>query len=149
MEAQDQPAHLDESLARSLEEVERLARLLDTQFRVPVIGYRVGLDGLIGLIPGVGDAATLVPAGYILYRAKAMGVPNNVFLRMLMNTGADVALGSVPLIGDIFDMAFKSNRRNVDLLRRHLHRHGARRDPAATARDVTPAPDGPPGHPPR
>ncbi len=106
--------------SKELEEVERLAALMDTAVRVPVIGYRIGLDGLIGLIPGIGDAATLIPAGYILYRAKALGVPNDVFLRMVMNTGADTLLGSVPLIGDLFDIAFKSNRRNVDLLRRHL-----------------------------
>ena len=115
---------------RDLEEVERLARLMDTAFRVPVIGYRVGLDGLLGLIPGIGDAATLVPAGYILYKAKQMGVPNAVFLQMLVNTGADALLGSVPLIGDLFDIAFKSNRRNVALLRRHLELTGMK--------DVTP-----------
>ena len=119
-----------ESRNRDLEDVERLARLMDTAFRIPVIGYRVGLDGLLGLIPGVGDAATLIPAGYILYKAKAMGVPNHIFLRMLANTGADALLGSVPLIGDLFDMAFKANRRNVDMLRRHLE--------STAMKDVTP-----------
>ena len=115
---QKRPVPMDRS--KELEEVERLAALMDTAFRVPVINYRIGLDGLLGLIPGIGDVATLVPAGYILYRAKAMGVPNHIFARMLVNTGADALLGTVPLIGDLFDMAFKSNRRNVDLLRRYL-----------------------------
>ena len=115
---------------RDLEEVERLARLMDTAVRIPIIGYRVGLDGLLGLIPGIGDVATLVPAGYILYKAKAMGVPNSVFLQMIVNTGADALLGSVPLIGDLFDIAFKSNRRNVELLRRHVE--------LSAMRDVTP-----------
>ena len=120
---------LPEDHARNLAEIERLAALMDTAFRIPVIGFRVGLDGLIGLIPGVGDAATLVPAGYILYRARQMGVPNHLFLRMLLNTGADVAVGLVPLLGDLFDLAFKSNRKNVALLREHLH---------SRMRDVTP-----------
>ena len=100
--------------------VERLARLMDTSVRVPVLGFRMGLDGLIGLIPGVGDAASLLPAAYIIYAAYRLGVPNNILARMLVNSGADAALGTVPLIGDIFDIAFKANRRNVELLRRHV-----------------------------
>lgn len=127
-EVEDTP--IPDPRMKHLEEVERLARLMDTAFRIPVIGYRVGLDGLIGLIPGVGDAATLIPAGYILYKAKAMDIPNHIFLQMIANTGVDALLGSVPLIGDLFDMAFKSNRRNVELLRRHLH--------ATSMKDVTP-----------
>ncbi len=103
-----------------MDQVERLARLMDTAVRVPVFGFRIGLDGLLGLIPGVGDAATLLPAGYIIYKAHKMGVPRPVLAQMIVNTGADAALGSVPLLGDIFDVAFKSNRRNVDLLRRHV-----------------------------
>ena len=102
-----------------LEKVERLARLMDTAYRVPVIGVRIGLDGLLGLIPGVGDAATLLPAGYIIYKAHKMGVPRSVLARMLLNTGADTVLGAVPLLGDVFDILYKSNRRNVDLLRQH------------------------------
>ena len=113
-----------------LEELDRLAALMDTAVRVPVIGYRIGLDGLLGLIPGIGDAATLVPAGYILYKARKMGVPNGVLMHMAANVGVDALIGSVPLIGDLFDFAFKSNRRNIDLLRRHLER--------TQMRDVTP-----------
>ena len=106
-------------------ELERLARLMDSSVRIPVINYRVGLDGLLGLIPGVGDAVTLVPAGYILYKAHKVGVPNGLLARMVLNSGADALLGSVPLIGDLFDFIFKSNRRNVEMLRRHLERrHG-------------------------
>jgi hypothetical protein len=116
---------------RAPEDVERLAALMDSAVRIPVIGYRIGLDGLLGLFPVIGDAATLVPAGYILYRAKALGVPNHVLFRMAVNTGADTLLGSVPLIGDLFDFAFKSNRRNVELLRRHVGTH--------QPRDATPA----------
>ena len=116
--------------SKELEEVERLARLMDTAFRVPVIGYRIGLDGLLGLVPGIGDVATLLPAGYILYKARKMGVPNDVFLKMCANTGFDAALGSVPLLGDLFDVVFKANKRNVELLRQHLEQ--------TQMRDVTP-----------
>ncbi len=134
---QDIKVELPAGKSKELEEIERLAALMDTAIRIPVIGYRIGLDGLIGLIPGVGDAATLVPAGYILYRAKSLGVPNDVFLRMLVNTGSDALLGTIPLIGDLFDMAFKSNRRNVELLRRHLERKHMK--------DITPVDERPRG----
>ena len=107
-------------LDSDMERVERLARLMDSSVRVPVLGFRVGLDGVLGLIPGIGDAATLLPAGYIIYMARRMGAPNHVLARMIVNSGADAALGTVPLIGDIFDIAFKSNRRHVELLRRHV-----------------------------
>lgn len=115
----------DETLPRELEEIERLAALMDSSVRIPVIGYRIGLDGLLGLIPGIGDAVSLLPAGYILYKAHKLGAPRGTLARMALNTGADAALGSVPLIGDLFDFVFKSNRRNVEMLRRHLQRrHG-------------------------
>jgi hypothetical protein len=108
-----------------LDELERLAALMDSAVRIPVIGWRIGLDGLIGLVPGVGDAASLIPAGYILYKARRFDIPSSLFARMLLNVAADATLGVVPLIGDIFDFAFKSNRRNVALLRRHLERREA------------------------
>ena len=103
-----------------MEKVERLARLMDLAIRVPGLGFRIGLDGLLGLIPGVGDAASLLPAGYIIYKAHRMGAPRRLVAQMLVNAGADAALGTVPLLGDIFDFAFKANRRNVELLRRHV-----------------------------
>jgi hypothetical protein len=108
-----------------LEKVERLARLLDSAVRVPVLGFRIGLDGLLGLIPGVGDAAALLPAGYIIYKAHQLGVPRNKLARMAVNTGLDTAIGTVPLLGDIFDIAFKSNRRNVEILRQHVAASGS------------------------
>lgn len=125
---------LDEDLAR----VENLARLMDTAIRVPVLGVRIGLDGLLGLVPGVGDAATLLPAAYIIYTARKMGVPNDVLGRMIVNSGADVAIGTVPLLGDLFDIAFKSNRRNVDLLRRYVETQRAQLRPAGPARSAEP-----------
>jgi hypothetical protein len=106
----------------ALRKLERTARLMDTSIRIPVIGYRIGLDGLVGLVPGIGDALTLAPALYILFKARQIGVPAPVLLRMAGNTGIDALLGTVPLIGDLFDMIWKSNLRNVDLVREHLER---------------------------
>jgi len=106
--------------AATLRRLERLAHWLDDRWRVPGTSQRVGLDGLIGLIPGIGDLATGLLAAYILFEAHRLGVPNTVFARMLVNLGLDVVAGSVPVLGDLFDVGWKANRRNVDLLRRHL-----------------------------
>lgn len=120
------PAEHPADHEEDLEQLERLASLMDTAFRIPVINYRIGLDSLIGLVPVVGDVATLVPGGYILYTAWRMRAPRGLLARMAMNTGADAVLGAVPLIGDIFDLVFKSNRQNVRLLRRHIERRELR-----------------------
>jgi hypothetical protein len=104
--------------------LERLARLLDSRFVVPFTGIRIGLDGLLGLVPVVGDTAALLPGLYVILRAYKLGVPNRVLARMLANTAADYAVGSVPILGDVFDVAFKANRRNVEILRTELMQRG-------------------------
>jgi hypothetical protein len=68
-------------MAAELEELERLAALMDSAVRIPLIGWRIGLDGLVGLIPGVGDAASMIPAGYILYKARKFDIPPGLFAR--------------------------------------------------------------------
>ena len=98
--------------------LERLSWLMDDVFRIPVIGWRVGLDALLGLIPGVGDTATTVASLYILTSAVRYRVPKITLLRMGFNLGIDYALGSLPLVGDFFDAWWKSNQKNVELLRR-------------------------------
>ncbi|WP_119460416.1 DUF4112 domain-containing protein [Rhodospirillaceae bacterium SYSU D60014] len=105
-----------------LEQLERLAHLLDTRWQVPGTGWRFGIDGIAGLLPGVGDTATGLVSVYLIWQAKRMGVPPGLLLRMAGNVGLDVVLGSVPVLGSIFDFAFKANRRNLRLLRRHLDR---------------------------
>lgn len=100
--------------------LERLAGLLDDRFRIPGTRWRFGLDSLIGLIPGVGDAAGAAMSIYIIAEAARLGLPKPVILRMLANMGIDAVLGTVPLAGDIFDVAYKANRRNVSLALRHL-----------------------------
>lgn len=104
--------------AHDIRDLELIAHWLDTRFSL--FGVRFGLDSLIGLVPGVGDAATTVPAAYILLRAWRMGVPRPMLARMGLNVGMDLAIGAVPLVGDLFDLRFKANRRNVELLRQHL-----------------------------
>jgi len=107
-------------MERSIEveaSLERLAWLMDDLFRIPVIGWRVGLDALIGLIPGIGDSATSLVSFYILASAVRYRVPKVTLLRMGMNIGIDYLLGSVPLVGDLFDAWWKSNQMNISLLR--------------------------------
>jgi hypothetical protein len=104
----------------TLDRLERLAYWLDDRFRVPGTGFRVGLDGLVGLVPGVGDLVTNALTAYIVYQAWRLGIPRRVLLRMLANLGIDTLVGIVPVAGDLLDLGFKANRRNVRLLRRHL-----------------------------
>jgi hypothetical protein len=95
----------------------RLCRLMDGLFRIPGTGWRVGLDALVGLIPGVGDLATTAVSFYILAAGVRYRVPKATLLRMAANVGIDYLLGAVPVVGDIFDAAWKSNQMNVELLR--------------------------------
>jgi hypothetical protein len=103
-----------------LRRLDRFAFLLDAALRIPGTRWRIGLDGLLGFIPGLGDAATSLIALYPVIEAWRLGAPPAVLARMLGNLGLDLAVGAVPLLGDVFDVAFKANRRNVHLLRRHL-----------------------------
>ena len=103
-----------------LKRIHLLSRFLDEQFRIPGTTYRVGLDGLLGLIPGVGDAAGALLSTYILYEAIRLGAPNTVLLRMIANIGIDTVGGAIPVVGDIFDMAWKTNKKNAALLHAYL-----------------------------
>ena len=95
-----------------------LAWLMDDMFRIPGIGWRIGLDALVGLIPGFGDTATSLASFYILASAVRYGVPKVTILRMALNIGIDYAVGSLPVVGDLFDAWWKSNQMNVDLVRK-------------------------------
>jgi len=98
--------------------LERLSWLMDDMFRIPGIGWRIGLDALVGLIPGFGDTATSLASFYILASAVRYGVPKVTILRMALNIGIDYAVGSLPVVGDLFDAWWKSNQMNVDLVRK-------------------------------
>lgn len=112
---------LDADAAR-LRRIAALAELLDARFRVPGTGWRFGLDSVIGLVPGIGDAAAMAAGLWVVWQARRLGAPPALLARMAGNVAVDAVLGSAPLVGDLFDAAFKSNRRNVALLRRHLER---------------------------
>lgn len=99
-----------------LARLRRLAWLMDGALRVPGTRFRFGLGGLIGLPPGLGDAALAGMSLLIVWEAWRMGAPKALVTRMLGNVGIEFAVGSVPVIGDLFDMAFKANLRNLALL---------------------------------
>ena len=103
-----------------LKRVRLLSRLLDEQFRIPGTTQRIGLDGLLGMIPGVGDAAGALLSAYILYEAIRLGAPTSVLLRMVANIGIDTVVGAIPVAGDIFDIAWKANKKNAALLHTYL-----------------------------
>lgn len=103
----------------SARELRRLAWLLDESVPLPG-GYRIGLDGIVGLIPGIGDAAGLAASSYILLRARHFGVPRIVMTRMLGNVLLDFLIGAIPVLGDLFDFGFKANRRNIGLMQQYL-----------------------------
>ena len=107
--------HSRAEVERSLEQ---LAHLMDGLLRVPGTGWRIGLDAIVGLIPGVGDFATTAVSLYILAAGVRYRVPKVTLLRMGANIAVDYLLGSVPVVGDIFDALWKSNQMNVELLRR-------------------------------
>ncbi len=111
----------------TLQRLEAFAHLMDSAFLIPGINRRVGLDAVVGLVPVVGDIAGMLLASYIVMEARRLGAPRWLIARMAMNIATDGALGAVPLAGDLFDAAFKANRRNVRLLRRYLERHGGLR----------------------
>jgi hypothetical protein len=98
--------------------LDRLSWLMDDLFRVPVLGWRFGLDAIIGLIPGFGDTATSLVSFYILANAVRYRVPKITLLRMGLNIAIDYVVGSVPVVGDFLDGMWKSNHMNLDLLRR-------------------------------
>lgn len=100
----------------ALAKLQRLAGWLDDRFRIPGTEWRIGLDGIVGLVPGIGDALTTAVSAYIVIEARRIGVPKTVLLRMIKNVAIDAIVGSVPLVGDVFDVAMKSNRKNMALV---------------------------------
>ena len=109
-----------DDLVRIRQMVEWLSRWMDTAFELPVVGWRFGFDAIIGLVPGIGDAATTLVSLYILGLAHRAGVPRITLARMGLNVAIDFVLGSLPIVGDLFDVWWKANRMNADLLRIRL-----------------------------
>lgn len=123
VENRDDPTHQDRE---AMEKIVKLARLLDDAFRIPGTNFRVGIDGILGLIPGIGDASSAVLAAVMIVSARRLGASRWTIARMVANTTLDVTVGAIPLIGDAWDFFFKSNRRNLRLLERELAKKAAR-----------------------
>jgi len=109
-----------------LAQVRFIARMMDDQFRVPGTNLRFGLDFLLGLFPGLGDAVTSVISLLIVHHAWAAGASKLTLARMLGNVGIDFLVGSVPIAGDVFDFAWKANRKNARLLEAHLNKRSGK-----------------------
>lgn len=104
------------------DDLDRLATLMDSQFSIPGLKFRFGLDPLLGLVPGIGDTISLLISAYIIKRAHEQGLPHHVKARMIGNVAVDWLVGLIPFVGDIFDVGIKANRRNIDLIRRHRNK---------------------------
>lgn len=119
------PGQLTASEESAAERVRKLATLLDAQFKLPGTNMRMGIDGIIGLIPGIGDAAAMLLAGYIFAEAYRLECRKSTIARMAVNTAIDTIVGAIPVLGDLFDIGFKSNVRNANLILRELEKRRA------------------------
>lgn len=109
------------SRSKTMDRLERFVWLMDKTFQVPGTKVRLGLDGLIGLLPVGGDIATgIAQALFVLFAQAHFELPKSVVRRMAANVAIDVLVGTIPLVGDLFDIHFKANTRNLKLLRQHL-----------------------------
>jgi Domain of unknown function (DUF4112) len=108
----------------SMVRLQALATLMDSAFVIPGTNVRMGLDGLIGLLPVAGDLISGAISSYIVWEARKLGAPRWLIARMSINIAIDTAVGSVPFVGDVFDIAFRANMKNMALLKRYLERQG-------------------------
>lgn len=106
--------------ARSRARIARIARLLDSAFVIPGTHIRIGLDPLIGLIPGAGDAVTALLSGYVVYEAFRAGLPKPALWRMVANIVIDLVIGVLPVLGDFGDIFWRANRRNLAIFDAYL-----------------------------
>lgn len=108
----------------SLARLEALAKLMDGAFVIPGTNIRMGLDGIIGLVPIAGDLVSGLISSYLIWEARKLGASRWVIGRMMANTLIDTTIGAVPVLGDAFDVVFRTNLRNMALLRKHLAKKG-------------------------
>ena len=99
--------------------VDRITRIMDSKFKIPGTNFRFGLDPILGLLPGLGDATSLAISGSLIYYMAKHGVSRKVIIMMLGNVALDALFGSIPILGNIFDFYYKANTRNIRLLKRH------------------------------
>ncbi|APE27684.1 DUF4112 domain-containing protein [Aurantiacibacter gangjinensis] len=103
--------------------IEMMEKVLERSFVIPGINRPVGLDGIIGLVPVVGDVISMAMGAYIVWEARNLGLPKWKLLRMAGNVAFDSAVGAVPVAGDLFDFMFRSNTRNLRIIKKHLDKH--------------------------
>jgi Domain of unknown function (DUF4112) len=120
------PIVRDDSAAMTLTRLDGLARLMDSAIKIPGTDVAIGFDAALGLLPVIGDAISSVIGAYIIWEAKRLGASRLLIARMATNTTIDTIVGAIPIVGDVFDIAYRSNRKNVALLKAHLERHGVR-----------------------
>lgn len=123
MERAKRPRALTAGQEQRLDALRRLSRLLDSAFILPGTEYRFGLDPILGLVPGLGDLTSPLFAIALLWQSRDLGIPRVVQLRMIFNVAIDALVGMLPVAGDFFDFAWKSNDRNIALLERHAYEH--------------------------
>jgi hypothetical protein len=104
--------------------LDRTERLMDRRISLPLIGG-IGLDAVLGVVPYAGDAASAMVTGSLILRSMQYGLPRDVVVRMVANMFVDLAFGAIPIVGDVFDIAFKANTRNIALVREHLAKTAA------------------------
>lgn len=112
------------NVSDSVARISLLAHVLDSAIPIPGTNRTIGIDPLLGLIPVVGDAVSAALSSYIVWEAKQLGLPSWKLARMIGNIAADTAIGAVPLVGDLFDLGFKANRRNLRIVLDHLEKTG-------------------------
>ncbi len=118
--ASTRTAPLPQTAQARLDRLRKLAWLIDGAFELPGTGFKFGLNSIIGLLPVGGDVALGAISLYIVYEAARLGVPRPVLARMIGNVGLEVAGGSVPILGDLFDMALKANLRNLNIIEQYI-----------------------------
>lgn len=104
----------------ALRRMQVVANLLDTAFVIPGTNRRVGIDAIIGLVPGIGDVVTTIFSSYVIWEARNLGIPRFAIGRMLANLAIHASVGSIPLLGDVFDAVFRVNQRNMRIVRSQL-----------------------------
>ncbi len=112
------------SRAAALKRIDALAQLFDTAFILPGTNVRFGIESIMRLVPGIGDAAASALSAYLLYEAHRLGVPRHIFARMAANVAVEGLVGAVPIFGDLFDVGFRANRRNAKILRDYFFERG-------------------------
>lgn len=106
--------------SETLAHLDTIADMLDSRWRIPGTNWRFGVDALASIVPVAGDLSTAVISAYMIKRAHSMGAPGHVLARMVGNVALDTVVGSIPVLGTVFDFAFKANRRNMTLLHKHF-----------------------------